>query len=71
MDDLVLVSVFGGVVLGGDDETPPLPGPTVDGLHDVHQLLNITKCGHTESNDFLCIYLTLSLLKNTDFKIFE
>jgi len=36
-----LVSVFGGVVLGRDNQTSALPRTTVDGLHNVDQLLFI------------------------------
>ena len=34
-----LVAVFGGVVLGRDDETAALAGAAVDGLDDVDHLL--------------------------------
>jgi len=35
----VLVLVLCGVILGGDDQTAPLPGAPVDGFHDVDELL--------------------------------
>ena len=37
---VTLVSVLGGVVLGGHHQTTPLPRTAVDGLHDVDKLLD-------------------------------
>ncbi len=39
-----LVSVFRGVVFGGDNETPPLPSTSVYSLNNVHHLLWIFQC---------------------------